>query len=388
MRKISMMLTFSFLLLAGTLIGQSDCSNNLETAKRLFEDGYPQLIPDLLEGCQKSRLPKEKHIEILQLLAEAYLEMNNGKQAEEYYLKILEINPDYRPDLDKSPELYYLAEELERTPYLMFSFKGGIGLVDVNRERDYFIGSVNTQLGAAVSAEEYDSNFESFFHGAVEFNLFKTNFDLSIGVDYSSYSYDYMGGLSFSNHPEYVTVNLTFKEKQKWFGAPILIRYNFKGGSFLGKDSRPERTYTPYFYIGVSPQWLLSARIDDPDITATNFMGSILEGPTTTGFDLNTDQYPEMRRSSNLSILTGAGVKRKIGSIYVFAELSLVSMTSNVSNVENKLASDLPVGSPVQRLRDEFLYVEDNFRMNRLNLSLGFTYSFYRLLRYSYKIKQ
>ncbi len=138
----------------GNIIGaQGSCASKLERARRLYEES-PQLIPGMLEDCRKDKsLSREEHIEILELLTKSHLQLNNTAQAEFYYIRILNIKPEYSREikLEETPDLYYMAQELRRQSFLTFFFKAGPGLSAVEQLVDYNLNAapLQTQISAA-----------------------------------------------------------------------------------------------------------------------------------------------------------------------------------------------------------------------------------------------
>ena len=366
---------------------QESCASKLERARRLYEES-PQLIPGMLEDCRKDKsLSREEHIEILELLTKSHLQLNNTPQAEFYYIRILDIKPEYSREieLEDGPDLYYMAQELRRQSFLTFYIKGGPGLSAINQLVDYNINAAPLQVQATETEDNYDEKLVSHYEAGAAFNLFKSNWDISVGLALDRYKVDYFGNAQLDND-SILTANFEFNERQQWLGVPVVLKYSFYGNNRKRLENRPDKNYVPYAFVGLSPQVLLKARMEGLKLTGPKADESIHQ-EQESGLNLNTGNFPDLRNNFNLNLIAGGGLKRKIGDVHAFVELSFNTMLFNVSSTEDKFnagptePSDPLYREPVYTLQRKFRYIEDDFNFLRLNFSVGLSYSFYSLYR-------
>lgn len=366
---------------------QENCASKLERARRLYDES-PQLIPEILKDCRKDKsLSREEHIEILELLAKSHLQLNNTAQAEFYYIRILNIKPEYSREikLEESPDLYYMAQELRRHSFLTFFFKAGPGLSAVEQLVDYDLNAAPLQTQVSATEDNYDEKLVSHYEAGAEFNLLRSNWDIAAGLSYDRYKLDYLGNAQLDND-SILSANFEFNERQQWLGIPVLLKYSFYGNNRKRLENRPEKNYVPYAFIGLSPQFLLKARMEGLKLTGPKVDESIHQ-EQESGLTLNTGSFPDLRNNFNMSFIAGGGLKRKIGDVHAFFELSFNTMLFNVSNTADKFnagptePSDPLYRAPVYTLQRKFRYIEDDFRFLRLNISFGLSYSFYSLYR-------
>ena len=84
------------------------CEENLSTAQERFEKGHLNGIPGLLVECLRSGFSRSEKIQAYRLLTISYLYNDDPFGAENSFLKLLELDPEYRVTENDPVELEYL----------------------------------------------------------------------------------------------------------------------------------------------------------------------------------------------------------------------------------------------------------------------------------------
>ena len=115
-----------FLFFTINSFGQQDCERNLEKARILFEKGYLEDIPALLESCVENNRSWPNRSAALKLLTETYLFTGQEEKAEKCYVDILKMEPSFQPQENADhPELVYLAKKYSTKPFFGYGVKIG-----------------------------------------------------------------------------------------------------------------------------------------------------------------------------------------------------------------------------------------------------------------------
>jgi hypothetical protein len=109
-------------------IAQESCTQKLRTARNAYQEGKLNVLPALLTACIKAGFSKEEKIEALRLVTLAYLYSENERKAEQVFLDLLTIDPEFTPNLQADPtELILLAEKFDTDPKFFYGLNGGVG---------------------------------------------------------------------------------------------------------------------------------------------------------------------------------------------------------------------------------------------------------------------
>lgn len=135
-------LCISFL---GAIAQESDCSNALFEANKLYENGKFQDAVNRLENCVKTgAISREEKLGAVRLLSISYLMLQNGDQAEKYAQELLSIRPDYKKYPFADPrEFTVLLSNFKVIPKLFVGVHGGIDQFGVRVIKTYSTASTN-----------------------------------------------------------------------------------------------------------------------------------------------------------------------------------------------------------------------------------------------------
>jgi len=161
--------------------------------------------------------------------------------------------------------------------------------------------------------------------------------------------------LSFTSNEQIVDPDkgtITYTELQRRIELPVSVTYNLKN---RGK-------FTPYGRLGIGPALLLGS-------TATaEFNPSDINGTSHTGTELDRDAS---RITLDIFGQVGAGVKYKTNGGFLFAELrSNFGFFNQVTGAGNSPEE--------QELASYYYYADDDFHLNAVNFTIGYTQIFYK----------
>lgn len=98
----------------------ADCRANIEEAERQMADGLFDSVIRLIEPCSESAtLSREERARTFKVLADAYLAKRYLEEAREAIAKLLDLSPEFSPDITQDTQLFRnLVDELreERVP--------------------------------------------------------------------------------------------------------------------------------------------------------------------------------------------------------------------------------------------------------------------------------
>lgn len=343
-RNAASLLTI-FLLSWQVCQAQDQCELTLNRASEEFNAGHFYSIPGLLKECLDQNQNQAWRERAYLLLAETYLLLEDPIGAEDSYLKLLRSNPEFvtREDLDPI-DLVYLSKKFTATP--IFSVHGRIGpnISPVRVINDVTIG------GEAFSRQKY--SFRLGWQAAVGVDYHYTErISISAEINYAFTTFKYRNTDLFGRSKDIVE----FTDRQNWVTVPVLIRYSDITGRIR-----------PYGFAGYSVNFLFS---DHGNISVVN--RDQKEGETA--LNAEDGESPSLvltdkRELFNRSVVLGGGVKFKQKLNYLFVEMRYAIGLTNVVNGANRYDEQTT----------RWPYVDDDFRMDNLAISVGYIHPFYK----------
>lgn len=329
-----------------------DPEASLILANDEFNAGHFSSVAEILEPCIKQKkFTREQLVRAHQLLAQTYLILENSVAAEESYLNLLKANPEYISDPSRDPiDIVYLSKKFTATPiFSWFATLGGnITLPGIIASNKTFEGS-NTSIKVIPSWS---------FGGGLIWNA---NERLSADIGLSLFS----SSFSFQESSIFTYDELEVRESQFSLYTPISVKYTFV-----------RKGLSPYVYAGVSANLLLYANqnfslINKTPITRANETVEFEQGITEFGQQVNFK-----RSLTNQSLHLGAGFRWKFKLDYLFVDLRYSQGLNNVVN-GNTFIQD---GNSRTSSRPAFAvgYVDDFFRMNQMQISVGYIKPLYK----------
>lgn len=333
--KFYIILSIFILFSSISIAQQSNCALKLDEAENLYEMGDLDSIPAMLRSCINDGFEDAELSRAYKLLIRTYLFEDYQEMAELTMMKFLKKFPEYEIKANDPVEFTYLYNSYKTIPLYSIGFIGGINYSFVRIITPYSINpgdysgeySISEALNYQVGAQ-----LKRYINENIELNL-----DLIVtikGFHYEFKQYDFL---------------TKYDEKQTMLSFPISGVYDFKMG-----------TWSPYLRLGFNVDYMLNAKADfykNYDLTSN------LENDKEIGYDILGDRNP-----LNISALIGGGVKYNIKSGYIMLDLRYYMGFMNNTNSDNRY----------DNRKLDFGYIDDNFALSNIFISVGYVRSFYR----------
>ncbi len=353
-------------LCTGSLYGQTaDCAKNLSDAQTFFDLGNLSRVDvDKLNKCIDSKgFTPEENVRAHRLITLVYLYLDDQPKADEWMVKLLKTDKEHKFDEVNDPkEIHFLHEKFRSKPIFRARLGGG-----ANVTRPVILTEFGTENTADVNREGYSSPIA--LHGGVELEkeFYGTELDgrlkmlkgfaLGAGVYYSTRSFlsnninrieeDTVSG-SVSNDETNVS------ETQTWLEAPFFVKYSHYTNSKIA----------PFGMLGVTIGYLNASNLNNPQRTPID--ASNIPIPSQ---DLIKQK---VRNQFNWFLFAGGGLKYSIGTHFLVIDVRYLKGMGHVANGDNRylINSDLLY---------DVSYVDNNFTINSLMVSLGYQRSIYNI---------
>lgn len=323
---------------------RASCTDILNEARESYDAGHLYEIPARLKPCLDNGFNKSQKIQAYWLLTRTYLLIDDPISAEDSYLKLLRLDPEYNIDEENDPvDVVYLSKKFTTTP--IFVVFGKIGTNFSNISEIHNFGTDNTEF----TNEVYSSSVGINLGGGIEWNI---NDKLSLGLEimYSTRSYSYTN--SFFNNDQ-----LNFKENITVASVPLYLKYRLKYNKFR-----------PYVYGGFSNDLIVSSKgsLELRDKLSSN-VGEEAAEFAVTGPDIDMSAQ---RNFYNYSAFAGLGTNYRIDYNYIFIDFRYALGFTNIVDIENQYANN--------ELVYKYGYVDDYKRLNGFFVSVGFVKPLYK----------
>ena len=339
MKRIILYIALSTCLPLGVL-AQSDCSKKLKEAQLMLDRGNLYEIPAKLETCLSSGFTKEEKTKAYVLMTESYLYLGENKKAEETYLAMLKLKPLYAPYEDDPVEMHDYHERFTTKPLFNFpNIKTGFNRTYVGVINDY---SLNSKEGYK---ESYSSMMGLDVGLGGDVNLVQGLY-FSAYLTYRQKKFNYQSEL-LEDHL------VSFNEFQQWLELPLSISFS---------PEKWKSKLTPYASVGFAFGFLLRSTAVEIRRENTN---EEIDEKAITGSDvvLTSSENNQRKRNYNSAIFT-IGAKYRLKEKYLALDVSYQYGFKNIIRTENQYNN--------QEMIYKYGYVDDDFRINNIAVSLTF----------------
>jgi hypothetical protein len=322
------------------------CEQTLNVASAEFEAGRFYGLPALLKGCLEGGFTKEQKFRAYYVLTQAYLILDDPIAAEDSYLRLLTIDPEFRPNPKTDPiDLVYLSTKFTSRPRFTPHFPGIGGNVSFPKS----IYGISTYSSEVSTLPEIQAGFQ--IGGGMDWNI---NDNWSIGAEGSFSTKSFIiPTLKIAKDD-----NSTVIDKSSWIDVPLYVKYSYDSGQ-----------WRPFAYVGFALNVLLSSK------STLVFNDNSNPSPGITRIAQGADvDFTFTRRSLNQSLLFGGGVKYKLGKNFLYADVRYMMGLNNVVIPEKNYYN--PDGTLATSVTT-YQYVSDFFRLDNLALSAGYIVPFY-----------
>lgn len=320
-----------------------DCSSTLEQARSGFENGYLYTIPSTLKPCLDNGFDPAQKKEAYLILTRTYLLIDDPISAEDSYLKLLKLDPEYNINADLDPvDIVYLNENFTTTPIFILFAQLGFNSSSASVIQNF--GVDNTSL----SQETYGSAIGLNFGVGVELNI-NDHFSLGTELNFYSKNYTYQNIL-FGNDVQ------SFDESQSLIEVPLFLKYRMS-----------YKKWRPYAYAGISVNYLLTS---EAEVSLVDVIDLGEDGQTEFSVIGPPEDLIDAREALNYNLLAGIGTRFRIGYNYLFFDLRYHYGLNNFVNQAGQYSNP--------SLLYKYGYVDDLKRMQSVSFSVGFIKPLYK----------
>jgi outer membrane protein W len=295
----------------------------------------------MLDSCLKDGFNKEQTIQAYRLLIQVYLFDYNQDKAEKAMLSLLSEFPEYEIQSNDPVEFVNLYKQFQTRPRFSISINSGVNISDVSVTEQYSTGNLNN-LKPTYKSDGLKAGVRLSFEKYIASKIW-----ITLGVGYTFAGYEAEEKMNFNREV------LAFSEKMQFLQFPLYLNYSF-GNS---------KKFTPYIFAGGKFSYLLKA---EGEINRR----SLDLSSVSTDLSGIAQDVTNARMRDNYSVLGGVGFRYKISSGYLRVNLFY---TRGMSDYIKK-------GARFSNNENLFYYnfIDDKIRLNFYNLSVGYSYIFYR----------
>jgi hypothetical protein len=317
------------------------CAEKLQTAQSLFDRGQVEQVAGLLHDCLESGFNREESLAAYKLIIQTYLFEDQLDKADSAMLAFLKRNPEYQLSETDHSSFVHLYNTFQVKPVVQISLHFGTNLP---------FTTLVTQVPVKGIATEGKYSAPAFnLYGSIEAKFKLTDkIELNGEAGYSM--------LKFNEKKVFTGIGFTnYNEAQSRIEVPLSATYNI---AKFGK-------LTPYARLGAGPALTLSS------IATAEFKAYDQNGNDRSGTDIDRK---DSRIAMDIFAQAGAGVKLKTRGGYLFAEVR-----GNFGLSNQTVRSALPDAThSSDELRNYYFFADDDFNLNALNFSIGYTQIFYK----------
>ena len=323
----------------GTIRGQekSTCAENLKSAQTSFSKGQVDVIPGLLSECLKSGFNREEALSAYKLLIQTLIFNDRLAEADSSMLSFLKSNPEYKLSPTDHSSFVYLYNNFVVRPVIMLSIRTGLNVPFLT-----FIQEHPTSGLPGKSTYKSDAS-NLFLSLEAKFRL-TPKLEIGVGAGYSQ--------AKFTNIvPYYEFAQIQYIEKQQRLEVPVSVSYDLPG---FGK-------FTPFIRGGIGAALNLA--------TSADAVLNMTDKGNPYSRSGGTLDVKDSRTPIDIFGQAGAGLKFKIprGFIFLEARASVGMMDQYRSGGKN-----------TNTLQNYYFWSSPDFRLNTINLNLGYTLIFYK----------
>lgn len=345
------------ILFAGTwLQGYSQatsCAQTLRLARSTYEQGRLHELESILNPCLASGFTTEEKVEAYKLLTLTYIYLEEPKKADEAMAKVLETDHFFviNPEIDPA-EFVALYNTFRTDPVYSLGVKFGPSLVLPSVVSDYYTASDAAGTGKYVPGIGIQAG------ATFEMKIFD-KISIAPELIFATRQYSEESQL-FTNDSTQSTEGLyEVVYKQKWLDLNAVVQYEI--------TRNEANTFATYVGLGPTASYSLNQK------SQLNTTG--LSGSAVSGADVDvTDSFKKFY----FSITAIAGLKYRIGAIFVHAELRYQHGLTNIMNPDSRTNTEVSLDYGGQF---------NDVRLSTLTGALGVSYPIFKPAKLKIKTK-
>jgi hypothetical protein len=355
---------YGILLLVGLATGaraqDASCTQILRSIRQIYTEGRLQEIPTTLDRSEcftrtegNGGFSQQERVEAYKTLTLAYIYLEEPEKADEAMLNLLSTDHFFQTDENLDPaEFISLYKKFRTWPLFRAGIKLGVSATLPEVMADYYVtGNSNGQgkyspsvgftIGLAFEKDLFRTSKSKFLNRLIlnpELSFTGRGFKYALESIYESDEGDPLGS---SEAP--VT--------QSWLDLNAVLQYQV----------RPGNAFNPYVGLGGGVNYLMSASSNGFQTASEG----VEQGPD---FDL-TPQFEQL----NYSIIAMAGLKLRVGGIYLTGDIQYQYGLMNVVSTENRYSNpELHLG---------YGLVFDDLRQHTVTARIGVLYAYFKPLK-------
>lgn len=336
-------------------LAYAQCAEKWDNARLSYEQGHLYGIPSELSDCLEHGFDKQEKIEAYRLLTVTYLYIDDPNEAQNSFLNLLKLDPEYRIKPSDPIELEHLSREYITTPIISWKVKGGINYSFINVLNKNSTGNdlLNTETYTPLIAYSVAGSIETHFNKVLTFG---------VDIDFSTNSYQYSNRLfDNTNGDQNAKDYQVFKETSYNAGLPVYLKLTYPG----------VKNY-PFIYAGYAPYYNL--------YTKSNAEYTIVQGENRIPLGPETLNITPIRTQFSNSIFIGAGLMRRVKYKYIFVDVRYRLGLTKLLNVKKQYEFTNDPGSypAINKYSLTYSKVDSNFKESDISLSVGFVWPKYK----------
>jgi hypothetical protein len=318
---------------------QKNCEETLNEAQLEFTEGRFYNLPGLLKNCLNNGFSKEQKFRAYYLLTQAYLVLDKHMEAENSYIMLLKMNPEFVASIARDPvELYYLSKKFTSQPKFNWHASLGINtsfvttLADVSTYSSKPTNTSTLPIGIPVLAAGMDFNINKNLSICTEINFSQK---VHSAEDKGIFTYD----------------AIVRDERSIWIDLPVYLKYQLDTGRLR-----------PFFYAGYALNGLVSstATLSSTDGAADNTKRLV------QGVDVD---FTHGRNAFTNSLVIGSGVKFKWSKSFFYVDFRYLVGLNNLVKIDNNFYNK---DGSLSDAITTYGYVNQLFRMDNLSVRFGY----------------
>jgi hypothetical protein len=335
------MTVFLLFLFPFTALAQKDCGKTLQEARNQYDLGMIDEIPKMLAPCMQEGFTRAQKIEAYKLLILAYLFDDDQFDAEKTMLEFLKKYPEYEIMPNDPVEFIHLFESYRTTSEFSVGIIAGLNLTDPRIIEPYSLLNRTTSECTNKMLTGYQVGLAT---GRYLTKKMMLNIELQMAQHH--YSFTDIDTLTKEDGVDRLDESYTFEEKLKRVSLPVTILYEINDGKLL------------YFIrAGASVNYVFSA---------SGQPSGINNKQPIYGSETDMKNY---RKAFYFAAIAGIGMHYKIPRGFLAVDLRYSFGINNLVRSEKRYDNTY--------LYSQFKYLDDDFSLSSISLSLGYYFSFY-----------
>jgi hypothetical protein len=351
MKKIhSILIIFLVAFSVTQTIAQEDCSVILREAQDTYDAGNLDAVLEMIYPCLESGFNKTEKAQAYRLITLTFLYDDKMGPARAAMYELLKLDPEFEYNEVIDPiEFKELHESFNTYPIYSFGLNGGGNISNVNLLETYGVDKHS-------NAGTYLSDGVGYQFGVNGARIIIPKLYVNVGLLFKGTKLIYNNTFEFNSlvsSPD--TLNslgdISAKENHSWLSIPLSFTYDLP---IKGKVSS-------YLSAGFTTGFLLSSKS-----TFSRTYNEKYSLPDVSGVPLDMKVN---RNTTNYWLTGGAGIKYKVTKGNLFIDVKYNHGLRLINNQSNRYNNP--------ELLYQYYYIDDDFKLNDLAISIGYTRHFY-----------